>query len=101
MPAPPADLTITLEPTAAGGRYVARSAEGPDSEMTFTHRPGGIVMDHTGVPQALEGRGIARALLDRAINDARSLGLFIRPRCSYIVAQFARHPEWADVIIPE
>jgi uncharacterized protein len=98
MAAPPDDLSIALEKTAHGGRWVARTAEGPDSEMTFTHAPGGIVVDHTGVPRALEGRGIARALLDRAINDARALGLIIVPRCSYIVAQAARHPEWADVV---
>jgi predicted GNAT family acetyltransferase len=95
----PADLVITLE--AAGphrGRYVARTSEGPDSEMTFAHRPGAIVIDHTGVSAALEGRGIARALVERAIADARALGHKIIPRCSYIVAQARRHPAWADVI---
>jgi uncharacterized protein len=98
----PPDLTITLEQTTPGhGRFVARTAEGPECEMTFRHRTGAIVIDHTGVPMALEGRGIARALLDRALNDARALGLLIIPRCSYIAAQFARHPEWADVIKPD
>jgi hypothetical protein len=104
MSAPP-DLTITLEQTATGGRYVARTAqgqshEGRDSVMTFTHAPGAIVIDHTSVPKELEGLGIARALLQRAIADARALGLKITPRCSYVVAQAARHPEWADVIRP-
>jgi len=100
MAQPPLDLVITLEsgPGPRRGRYVARTAEGPDSEMTFAPVPGGIIVDHTGVPKELEGRGIARVLLDRAIADARALGLFIRPRCSYIVAQFARHPEWRDII---
>jgi predicted GNAT family acetyltransferase len=97
----PPDLVITLEKTAHSGRWLAKTAEGPDSEMTFIHRPGGIIIDHTGVPRELEGRGIARALLDRALNDARALGLTITPQCSYIVAQFARHPEWADVIKPD
>jgi predicted GNAT family acetyltransferase len=97
----PNDLVITLQALSGGGRYVARTTEGPDSEMTFQRRPGRIVIDHTGVPRELEGRGIARALLDRALNDARALGLTITPQCSYIVAQFARHPEWADVIKPD
>lgn len=100
MAQPPSDLVITLEADPGGkhGRYVARTAEGPESEMTFAHVPGGIIADHTGVPKELEGRSIARVLLDRAIADARALGLLIRPRCSFIVAQFARHPEWGDVI---
>ncbi len=99
MAALPADLVISLEPAGPGrGRYVARTAEGPECEMTFQHRTGGIVIDHTGVPQALAGRGIALALVERAVADAMALGLTITPRCSYVVAQAARHPEWGDVI---
>jgi hypothetical protein len=93
----PADLAITLEKTARGGRYVARTAEGPDSEMTFTRRPGGIVIDHTGVPSQLEGRGIAAALVERAVADAQALGITITPACSYVAAKAARRPEWRDV----
>jgi predicted GNAT family acetyltransferase len=93
----PNDLVITLQALSGGGRYVARTSEGPDSEMTFQRRPGRIVIDHTGVPRELEGRGIAAALLARAIEDARALGHKITPRCSYVVAQAARHKEWADV----
>lgn len=97
--APPDDLAITLEETARGGRWVARTAAGPESEMTFRFRKdGALIIDHTGVPGELEGRGIAAALVNHAIAFAREQGLKIDPQCSYVVAAFRRHPEWADVL---
>ena len=45
----------------------------------------------------LEGRGIAAKLVNHAIADAREQGFKITPVCSYVVAQFRRHPEWADL----
>jgi uncharacterized protein len=98
MPAP-ADLVITLEEMPYGGRWVGRTAEGPDSEMTFQVREDGVlVIDHTRVPPALEGRGIAGRLMERAIDEAREKGLRIEPVCSYVVAAFRRHPDWSDVL---
>lgn len=98
MPAP-TDLAITLEEMPYGGRWVARTKEGPESEMTFSVREDGVlVIDHTGVPPALEGRGIAGALMERAIDEAREMGLRIHPVCSYVVAAFRRHPDWSDVL---
>jgi uncharacterized protein len=97
--ATPADLGISIEETARGGRWVARTAEGPESEMTFHFRAdGALVIDHTGVPPELEGRGIAAALLNHAIDYVREQGLKIEPRCSYVVTAFRRHPEWGDVL---
>jgi uncharacterized protein len=97
--ATPDDLAITLEQTPRGGRWVARTAAGPESEMTFHMRPdGALVIDHTGVPPELEGHGIAGALMNHAIAYVREQGLKIEPRCSYVVAAFRRHPEWGDVL---
>lgn len=99
MPVPPADLAISLEQTARGGRWVARTSEGPESEMTFMIRKdGALVIDHTGVPPALEGRGIAAALVNHAVAFAREQGLRLEPQCSYVAAAFRRHPEWNDVL---
>ncbi|MFC3570251.1 GNAT family N-acetyltransferase [Paracoccus simplex] len=82
-----------------GNRYVARipgiDAEG---EITFTRRgPAVISADHTGVPEAMAGRGVARALLDFMLRDARQNGFRIVPLCPYVRGQYARHPEWADL----
>ena len=80
------------------GRYVIHLAPGYDAEMTFRKADSGtITIDHTGVPPEYEGRGIAARLVNKAIADAREQGFKIIPVCSYVVAQFRRHPEWADL----
>lgn len=92
------ELTVTREDGPTRGRYVIRLAPGYEAEMTFSKQADGtIVIDHTGVPSEYEGRGIASKLVNKAIADARAMGFKITPVCSYVVAQFRRHPEWADL----
>ncbi|MFV0295959.1 MAG: GNAT family N-acetyltransferase [Hyphomicrobiaceae bacterium] len=95
-------IRITKEERdARHGRYVAK-VDGVDAEgeMTFTHRgPGVISLDHTGVPDALGGRGIAKALLDHLLEDARSNGFRIIPICPFVRGQYAKHPEWSDLFV--
>lgn len=89
---------ITLEEHGGWGRYVYR-VNGMEAEMTFTRTvSGALVIDHTGVPRPLEGQGIAAALVLKAVADARAEGRKIVPLCSYVVAQFRRHPEWSDLL---
>ena len=52
-----------------------------------------VDLHHTGVPQALEGRGIAAALVQAALGWAVAEGLAVRPSCSYVRAYLRRHPE--------
>lgn len=81
------------------GRYVAR-VDGIDGvgELTFTRRGPDIVSaDHTGVPEAMAGEGVASALLDALLADARESGFRIVPACSFVRERYARHPEWADL----
>ena len=53
---------------------------------------------HTGVPPALEGRGIASALVQAAVEHVRAHDLRIQPLCSYVQTWFRRHPEHAVLI---
>jgi predicted GNAT family acetyltransferase len=50
-------------------------------------------LHHTGVPQALAGRGIAAQLVETALVHAREQGLKVEPSCSYVAAYIRRHPE--------
>jgi len=54
-----------------------------------------LLMHHTGVPRALEGRGIAAQLVAAAFDYAAREGLTIVPLCSYVAAWARRHPEQA------
>ncbi|NUO72488.1 MAG: N-acetyltransferase [Frateuria sp.] len=62
------------------------------------HLAGGVMtITHTGVPPAVEGRGIASALTQAAMETARAEGLKVAPACSYAAAWLRRHPEFADL----
>lgn len=93
---------ITHETTPSGGRFVYR-AEGVEAELTYatTGATAGatrVIADHTYVPDAMRGQGIAAKLTDQLIATARAEHWTILPRCSYVVASFKRHPEWNDVL---
>lgn len=81
------------------GRYVARiGGINAEAELTFTRRgPDRISADHTGVPDEMADQGVAIALLEHMLDDARKNGFRIVPICPFVRKQYARHPEWADL----
>lgn len=91
-------LLIEREETATKGRYVVR-LEGVEADMTYSRTGESlIIIDHTGVPEALRGRSVGQALVRRAVEDARREERKIFPLCPFARAQIARHPEWQDVL---
>jgi predicted GNAT family acetyltransferase len=97
------DITVTLEDGERHGRYVGKVAGiDAEGEITFTHRgPGVISADHTGAPDQLKGTGVAAAMVDYLVADARGRGFKIIPICPYVRARYAKHPEWRDVFTVE
>ena len=92
------ELTIQREDAGNGGRYVVYLPDGSEAELTYSRRDKStLVADHTGVPPAYRNEGIALKLVEAAMADARAEGTRIVPLCSYVAAQFRRHPEWADL----
>lgn len=89
---------ITRHETANGGEYRAAV---PDSDaygrMTWVNTARGRLVDHTIVPSEIGGRGIAGKLVEAIVADAHAQGFKVVPQCSYVVAAFDRHPDWADI----
>jgi predicted GNAT family acetyltransferase len=52
-----------------------------------------MMLVHTEVPQQLEGRGIASALVKAAFQHAGDNGMDVLPVCSYARIWAQRHPE--------
>ena len=93
-----AKFSVERESDAGGGRYVIH-VDGDEAEMTYSKVGNDkIAISHTYVPPALRGTGLAEALVRRGIEDARKEGVKILPYCSYVRAEFRRHPEWSDVL---
>ncbi len=59
-----------------------------------------LVLHHTEVPPALQGRGLAAALVQAALDWARAEQLVVRPTCSYVAAYLRRHPGQQDLLRP-
>lgn len=57
-----------------------------------------IIIDHTGVPDELSGKGLGAMLVQRGVEDARREGRKIVPLCPFAKAQFGKHAEWRDVL---
>ena len=52
-----------------------------------------MTIAHTEVDPPLEGRGVAGALVQAALDHARANRLRVRPRCAYAASYMDRHPE--------
>jgi uncharacterized protein len=80
-------------------RYEARAAGVAEVAAAYYRvRDGAIVLTHTEVPPALEGKGVGTALARYALDDARHRGLAVVPLCPFIAAFIRRHPEYEDLL---
>jgi predicted GNAT family acetyltransferase len=59
---------------------------------------GVMLLVHTEVPPALEGRGIGAALVRAALDHAADNGLRVRPACAFVAAYLARHPQYRHLL---
>ncbi len=76
----------------------------PDGSKAFLgYKVEGGVMKliETYTPSQHRGKGVARRLIEYAIDLARKQGLLIEPICSYAIYYFMRHPELRNLLIPE
>lgn len=80
----------------AQGRFETR-VDGQPCILDYQLRDGTMIIQHTGVPAPVEGRGIAAQLTRAALDTARQRGWRVRPVCSYAVSYLARHPEYQDL----
>ncbi len=90
-------VTHRPEPGTDGGSFEA-IVEGRRAECAYRRRDGVATFFHTEVPPALQGRGVAAALVAAALQWARAEGLRVRPSCSYVAAYMRRHPETQDLL---
>ena len=60
--------------------------------------PGKIIIDHTEVNEAYEGKGFGRQLVKAGVEYAREHQMKILPLCPFAKKVFAITPEFADVL---
>lgn len=92
------EVKITRHEENGSGEYRAHVEDSSHiGRLTWVEHGNVRIVDHTLVPPAIGGRGIAGKLVAALIGDARAQGFKVRPDCSYVAAKFDEHPEWADL----
>ena len=93
------EVTISRHGSGQAGEYHAHLAGTTAmGRLTWTMRGAVRAAEHTLVPPEIGGRGVAARLVEALIADAREQGFQVDPVCSYVAAQFKRHPDWADLL---
>ena len=89
-------MSPTIQHNRAARRFET-TVEGSLCELDYILKDSVMTITHTGVPDAVGGRGIAAALVQSALDTARSEGWKVIPACSYALAWMHRHPEYDDL----
>ena len=68
------------------------------SVLDYQLHDGVMIITHTGVPEAVGGRGIAADMTKAALEKAREEGWTVRPLCSYAAAYIRRNKQYQDLL---
>jgi predicted GNAT family acetyltransferase len=60
--------------------------------------PDRMVITHSEIDDAYQGRGLAGRLTRGALDDIRAKGLLVIPRCPYTASYIRKHPEYVDLV---
>lgn len=81
---------------AAAGRFTT-DVDGQQGYVEYEQQGDVMTITHTIVPSAIGGRGIAGALVQAALEHARSQSLKVVPSCSYADDWMRKHSEYEDL----
>lgn len=72
--------------------------EGRRSFIDYKKKGNRVYFLHTEVPSELEGRGIAAALVEKALLFLEENELKLIPLCTYTQSFLKKHPEWNRLV---
>lgn len=75
--------------------------DGRMAELIYRFDGDRMVLIHTEVPVALEGRGLGGKLVRAAVDHAAERGIILVPRCPFARGWLERHPDVAGLVTIE
>ncbi|MGW6275983.1 GNAT family N-acetyltransferase [Kribbella sp. NPDC055071] len=90
---------ITVVDAKESSRYEAHDADG--NLMGFVDyklNPGVIIFRHAETLPDYRGHGVAGRIASKSLDDARALGLSVKPACPFYQGYLEEHPEYADLV---
>jgi hypothetical protein len=92
-------MTIKHKQEGKGGQFYYEQDGQQMAEMVYVMAgPDKMIIEHTEVNEALEGKGIGKELLHRLVEYVREKNIKVIPLCVFAKAVFKRTPEWQDVL---
>lgn len=65
--------------------------------LVYRIHEGQLVLMHTKVPEAIGGKGIAKALVLTALKFGEKQGLNFKIYCPYVKRFIEKNPDWRDI----
>ena len=90
-------MTLSVSHNQAGHCFESM-VDGHRCVIDYILRDGVMTVTHTGVPDAVGGRGIAAELTKFVLDTATQAGWKLIPACSYTAAYVRRHPEFSNLL---
>jgi hypothetical protein len=79
-------------------RFVVEQ-DGAVAELIYDVDGDRLVLAHTGVPDALSGRGVGGTLVEAAVEWAASTNLTVVPSCPFARKWLTDHPDAASAVV--
>lgn len=98
MSKPPITAEIIDNPSK--NRFEAE-VEGHTAKVAYKLDGGTICFEHTTIPEALQGRGLAGQMAQTCLASARERGLAVTPECAVFVNYMKKRPETHDLLSAE
>ncbi|MFB9908070.1 GNAT family N-acetyltransferase [Allokutzneria oryzae] len=92
------DVVVTEVPERH--RFEARLNGSLAGHVEYARLGGKILLTHTEVDGAFEGKGVGGELARTALDSARANGLVVRPLCPFVAGWIRRHPDYVALVDP-
>jgi uncharacterized protein len=90
---------ITVQDNPDEDRFEALDESGVVAGFAAYRRDGdSVVLTHTEVDDAFEGRGVGSTLVRGALDALREEGRQVVPQCPFVRSYIERHDEYADLL---
>ncbi len=77
------------------------TVEGYTAFIDYREKGRNITLIHTESPDELAGRGVATALIEKALAYIEENKYVLTPLCPLVFAYIKRHPDWKRIVSPD
>ena len=89
---------VSFHNNESDNQFVVRS-QGAQGKIEYEkHSPDHLDLFHTEVDPELAGKGIAKVLVQRALEFCKANEFKVTPTCTYVAEYIKRHPEYQYLV---